>query len=290
MLTNQKQESVDNIKVNYNVNSLRRNLLLVLLPIFFTNLVRAQMKFSFYANPFVQRYGNMDQMSTEYGNSSLYVHYSKIPSTHFGFEVIFPTERKYNFVATLQHVSNRYKVDYVFFIPGTNTQIKSTKGQILLNTESLGFKIGLQRKLTSKIIIQADLGFTAVYKPKDQTLDGNGAETFGYYIDPNGNPVGGYTFRYKYWIGLGGFYPQLFIPEFSAHFRLVNNLYLRVGTQLKFFDFEKATGYIDVKVDGQDSYFEGVKPDEPLHFSRIKRTEFNYYLGLSYTFGGKKSK
>lgn len=250
----------------------------------FSSYANSQMKISMYANPLVQRFGNMDKISTEYGNPNLIVHYNKIPSMHFGAEVIFSTTNKYNFVAGIQHVSNRYKVSYDFFAPNSNQQLTVVKGDQMLRTESLGFKVGVRRQLNSHIFLQADLGFTAVYKPKDKNLKGKGATPFGYYIDPEGNQTGGYTFIYKYRVSVGGFLPQLFIPELSGHFKLIDNLYLKVGTQLKFFDFDKSSGYIDIKVDGQDSYFEGVVIDKPLHFSRIKRTEFNYYVGLSYIF------
>lgn len=247
----------------------------------------AQTEYSFYVNPFVQRYGNLDKISTEYTTSNFDVHYSKLPSQHVGFEVVFPSSKKVSFLAGLQHVSNHYKVDYRFYAPNTNQQISAVQGRETLSTQSLGFKLGLKRQLTSRIAVQANVGFLITYKPKDEHLTPKIATTYSSSHDSNGYPTGNYNFIYKYVIGKGGLYPQLFIPEISVHFRLVNNLYLRLGTQLKIIDFDKSSGYIDVVVEGKDYYSNATVPDEQLHFSRIKRTEFNYYLGLSYSFKTK---
>ena len=276
------------IKRNAGFTMARFFLLTIPLLVISYSKVLAQIEYSFYVNPFVQRYGNLDKISTEYTTLNFDVHYSKIPSQHVGFEMTFPSSKKISFVAGIQHVSNHYRLDYRFYAPNTNKQISAVKGTEKLNTQSAGFKLGIKSQINSWLAIQASVGFLITYNPKDENLASTSATTFGYYIDYNGNPTqNGYNFIYKYNITKGGLYPQLFIPELSLHFRVVNNLYLRLGTQLKFFDLDKSTGYLDVTVNGKDYYFDQVTPDEQLHFSRVKRTEFNYYLGLSYSIMGK---
>jgi|GEM_PF-5740626 len=260
----------------------------ILLALIAVSPLNAQIEYAVYVNPFVQRYGNLDNVSTDYTTSDLAVHYSKLPSQHVGVEMVFPSSKKLRVLVGLQHVSNHYKMNYRFYAPNTNKHIIAVQGSEALNTQSAGFRVGLQQQLNSRFTIQAMLGFTFTYKPKDEQLQSKSATTYGYYIDENGNQTGAYTFIYKYAISKGGLYPQLLIPELSVHVRLIHNLYLRVGTQLKVADFDRSSGYLDVLVSGKGGYSNGSGADDPLHFSRIKRTEFNYFLGLSYSFKRNK--
>ncbi|MGV3612639.1 MAG: hypothetical protein ACO1N0_16895 [Fluviicola sp.] len=280
--------SLSIIKVACGLTLLRFCLLTILLIIIPCSKFHAQIEYSLYANPLVLRYGNMDRISTEYTSPNISVHYANLPSQHFGFEMTFPSSKKVSFMFGIQHVSNHYKIDYNFYAPNTNKQISAVHGIEKLNTQSLGFKVGIKSQLSSRIAVQASFGFLVTYKPKDEDLTSLSATTYSYSVDSNGNPTtGGYNFIYKYHISKGGLYPQLFIPDLSVHFRLVKNLYLRFGTQLKFIDFDKSSGYFDVLISGKANFSDGTGPDEKIHFSRIKRTEFNYYLGLSYSIMGK---
>lgn len=239
------------------------------------SVVYSQVKINCYFNPYVIQYGNLNNSSIEYSSSNFRTNFIKKPSQHFGVDVIFLKNKKYNFLFGTQHVTNYYRMDMSILNP-TEQFIISSK-TVKYQTNSLGFKIGLVRTLNSMIDLDVKLGFWATYKPKDHFL-----------IINHDVSSTGLLFHYNYKIAQGGFYPQLFIPEFAARVNLFKGFCITLGTQLKFYDLDKESGYIDVTavsyniVDHTTTY--------PMHQSRLKRKEFNYFIGVSYMINYNKQK
>lgn len=209
-------------------------------------------------------------------NSHIETNYLKIPSQHIGLEFNLKSKRHhFEWVLGAQHVSNHYGLNYTFYAANTD-QISVKQDRIRLNTNGLGLKFGIKLPLNSFISLQAAMGFWLTYSPKDENLKSVNETVYSYYLDNNGNPIGQYLFVYNMHISSGGLYPQVFIPEIKLDFKVYKDLCLSLGAQFKCFDLDKESGYMDVRITGNDqpSY---VISNDLIHFSRIKRTEFNYY-------------
>lgn len=172
------------------------------------------------------------------------------------------------------------KLAYQFNYP-EHQNITVKDGILSFDKHSVGLRLGYKREINSIISIYGGFSFWLPFYPKESKLKHENGFTYAQHFDSLGNPTNDFDFVYNWNISSGGLYPQIFVPELRMEFRLYKNLFLNLGSQFKFFGLDKNSGYIDIRVQGTDNVSAWNDTNE-LFYYRFKRTELNYYLGLSY--------
>lgn len=244
----------------------------------FNNIVFSQKSNSlqFFASPFIQKVGNLNNQYTEVTNENIEVDYLKVPSKEFGIEYHHNFQSRWGYsigfswsnsgtksITTLRH--SEYP-DVVL-----DNQYKS------LQYSSIGLRLGGSYHLMDRINLHAFLNFYLPYIENKNTY---------WLTDYSIQSM--QLFKYDTKIIVGGTVGSIpdIIPDLRADFEIFPNLNFYMGTHLKFWDFSddytmkvEVTGYA-----GNENYGK----DEILHLSKAKGTDVSYYFGLMYDLPIKK--
>lgn len=232
----------------------------------------------FFASPFIQKIGNLNNQYTEVSNENIEVDYLKVPSKEFGIEYHHNFQGKWG-----------YSIGFSWANSGTKsitTLYHSEYQSITLDVQyktlqysSIGLRLGGSYHLMDRINLHAYMNIQLPYVENKNTywLTDYGVQSMQ-------------LFKYHAKIYVGGTVGSIpdIIPEIRADFEIFPHLNFYTGMRLKFWDFYddytmkvEVTGYA-----GNENYGK----DEILHLSKAKGTDISYYFGLMYDLPFKKKK
>jgi len=230
----------------------------------------------FFASPFIQKIGNLNNQYTEVSNENIEVDYLKVPTNEFGIDFHHNVKNKWGFSIGLSWANSGTKLittlhhsEYYSLI--LDVQYKTFK------YSSIGLRLGSTYQLMDRINLHANVNIFLPYVENKNTwwlteYSVGSAQLFHYHTRII---VGGAV----------GSVPDI-IPDIRADFEIFPNLNFYMGTRLKFWDFfDDYT--MKVEVTGYAGE-ENIGKDEILHLSKAKGTDVSYYFGLMYDLPLKK--
>ena len=224
----------------------------------------------FFASPFIQKIGNLNNQYTEVSNENIEVDYLKVPSKEFGIEYHHKFNGKWGYSLGLSWANSGTKSITTLY----HSEYQSITLDVQYKTlqySSFGLRLGGFYHLMDRINLHAYLNFQLPYVEKSNT----------YWLTDYG-VLSQQLFNYHARIvvaGAVGSIPDI-IPELRADFEIFPHLNFYAGMRLKFWDFfDDYTMKVEVTgFAGNENYGK----NELLHLSKAKGTDVSYYFGFMY--------
>ena len=235
--------------------------------------------FQLIAQPFVQRFGNLNKQYTSVSNDKAEVDYLKIPASEFGFQFNHKAKNKWGWGVGITNIFQKNEVYFKYFFHN----YPLFTGRVKMNVSYLSLRFASSYQVNSKMTASFLLAFNSPYKYKsngdaqDRFYYGEGS-TYGLVITPDTSYS---TFEESRKIYISGSpYLQMFIPELNISYNFWQHFNLQLGVKFQFIDLDKTYGIIRVDVSGKNK--ENGFVDQVLHESHVKNTNYSYYTGITY--------